>query len=432
MSAFNIVAISIFILYFIAFLSTLATIILEKKYKKKIECVNVNSYKNIVVLLPALKEQKIVKSTVDWFRKFKYDGVIKFVIITTEKEEKEFKENKIAEDTTNTVVDNYLNSISDARFLHLHYPETNGNKSSQMNFAVEEIVKSNKFDIANTYISVFDFDSKPELNTFDNLNKVAQLKNNPDVINQVPLSFKNYEKFSKDNKKILMLLFTMYYTVRSCGIEKMRLLISSLTKFNPIQYCMGACMHIKLSTLLENDKFPIFVDDITLGYRLSISGVKFAYLPSCNYTLIPNRLYDYMNSAVLIFKGISTYLSEIKRAKGHLINKCRLFIIGTCNILTFIFIPIYIVVFYLYSIINFQFNVEFWCMLSIPYLWCIASYINIKYAGFNNDKKFNSFLAFLVSPIWFTFRPFGFYIYLKRKIIGLFSKKSIKYKKTER
>ena len=195
-------------------------------------------------------------------------------------------------------------------------------------YAVDKISKEFKIDKESTYISVFDFDSQPELNTFDNLNLVADYKNNPDVIGQVPECFKNYEELSKKSKNILLLLYSMHQTIRSSAIEKIRLLISSMTNLKVPQYCMGACMHIKLSTLLENDKFPIFVDDLTLGYRLSIKNATFSYLPSYNYTLIPNRVYDYMNSAVLIFKGVSTYLTEIKLAKGrNLWGRIKMFIV---------------------------------------------------------------------------------------------------------
>ena len=427
----NILAITIAIIYFFGFLFTVLTIFGERVYQKKLSKVTIDKYRDIFVLLPALKEQKIVQSTIDWFRKIDYKGNIKFIIITTEKEELEYSTKHIKEDTTNVVVSKYLKKIKDKRFIHYHYPKTNGNKSSQMNYAIEQIKEQYQVKDEETYISVFDFDSKPELNTFDNLNMVAKYRNNPDAINQVPLCFKNYESFSKSPKKIMLLLYTMHHTIRSCAIEKTKLLICSLTNLKVPQYCMGACMHIKLSTLLANDKFPIFVDDLTLGYRLSIKGANFAYLPSYNYSLIPNKLYDYMNSAVLIFKGISTYLTEIKRARGrNLYGRVKMFIAGSFNIIVFTIIPWFIISYYLYSIITGNFGLSFFLLLAIPYLWCIASYINLMYYGFIKDNKLNSFLAFLVSPIWFFFRPFGFLIYLKRLVVSKILHKEIKYKKT--
>lgn len=429
----SIITLIIIIVYFLGFLFTIISIFFEKLYLRKLKKVNSNQNKDIFVLLPALKEQKIVSSTIDWFKQIKYNGNIKFIIITTEKEEQEFKNNNIKEDTTSKVVKSYLKKINDQRFIHYHYPETNGNKSSQMNYAIERIQDEFKIDINNTYISVFDFDSQPDLHTFDCLNKVATLKKDPDVIQQVPLCFKNYEEFSKQKSKIILLLYALHHTIRSIAIEKTKLLICSLTKLKVPQYCMGACMHIKLSTLLENNKFPIFVDDLTLGYRLSIKNSSFAYLPTYNYSLIPNKLYDYMNSAILIFKGISTYISEIKKAKGrNLYGRIKMFIAGSGNIIVFTVIPWFIVFYYIYSIVTCNLNIYFWLLLSIPYLWCVASYINLKYYGFRKDNKINTLIAFIISPIWFFFRPFGFIIYLKRLIVSKISKKEIKYKKTER
>ena len=421
-----VIAITIFVIYFFGFVFTILTIFLERKYKKQINKTKISKYRDIYVLLPAMKEQKIVKSTIDWFHKIKYKGNIKFIVITTEKEELEYKTNKIKETTTNVVVEEYLNKLKGYNIykvgkknlkvkkikvknnlsfitnnikLELNSPKTNGNKSSQMNYAIDMIKKEYKINDEETYISVFDFDSQPELNTFDVLNQVAEYKNSPDAINQVPMCFKNYEEFSRKKGKTMLLLYTLHHTIRSCAIEKMKLLVCSLTKMKVPQYCMGACMHIKLSTLLDNDKFPIFVDDLTLGYRMSIKGCKFAYLPTYNYSLIPNKLYDYMNSAVLIFKGISTYLSEIRKAKGrNLYGRVKMLIAGTGNIIVFTIIPWFIIGYYIYSIISQNFNIGFWLLLSIPYLWCVSSYINLHYYGFKKDNKFRSILAMIISP----------------------------------
>mgnify|MGYP004471294319 FL=1 len=428
----NILIWSIIILYLLTFVLSLLVIPLGKIYEKKLSKVKTSKYKDIYVLLPALKEQKIVDETINWFRSIEYKGNIRYVVITSEKEEKFYKDNNINEITTNQLVEKKLVEIKDKRFIHYHYPETNGNKSSQLNYAVEQIIK-NKVDMNNTYVSVFDFDSKPDVNTFNSLSKVAEYKNNPDVIGQVPMCFKNYVKFSKNPRKILVLLYAFQQTIRATAIEKLKLILSSFTNLNIPQYCMGACMHIKLKTLVDNDMFPIFVDDLTLGYRLSIKNCKFAYLPSSNYVLIPNKIFDYVNSSVLIFKGVTTYLTEIKRAKKrNLWGKIKLFVEGTGNLIVFIMIPVIFLIFYLYSVINQEFNLVFWLMLSIPYLWSISGYINMKNEGIKGDNKFNSFLAFLVSPLWYLFRPMGFFIYFKRLIMSKLKGGQVQYRKTER
>lgn len=422
----------IIILYMAAFILSLIVIPLGRIYTKKINRISTKKYKDIYVLLPALKEQKIVDETIEWFKNIKYEGNIKYIIITSEKEEKFYKDNNIKEVTTNQLVEKRLKKLADNRFVHYHFPETDGNKSSQLNYALDKIINEN-IDIENTYISVFDFDSKPDINTFRILNKVAKYKNNPDVIGQVPMCFKNYVDFSHESNKILVLLYAFQQTIRATAIEKMKLLVSSLTNLNIPQYCMGACMHIKLKTLIENDKFPIFVDDLTLGYRLSIRNCKFAYLPSSNYVLIPNKIFDYVNSSVLIFKGVTTYLSEIKRAKKrNLWGKIKLFIEGTGNLIVFIIIPIIFIIYYVYSIVANNYNLLFFLMLSIPYLWSMSGYINMKNEHIKGDNKINSFLAFLISPIWYIFRPMGFFIYFKRFILSKLKGSQIQYRKTER
>ena len=416
-----IIKIVIFI-YLIATFSPLITYVLEKKYKQKIKTQKIKKYLDIYVLLPCYKEQKIVNDTINWFKQFKYKGKIKFIMITTEKEESK----KSFDLTTKDLIQKKLNKLKDKRFVNIHYPYIEGNKSSQMNYALD-ILKENIND--NAYISVFDFDSRPSLDTFDNLNKVYYLKNEPDVINQVPLNIQNFEEISKKN--ILMIIYTLQHLVRSIAIEKLKLLLCSLRRFKIPQYCMGACMHIKYSTLKDNNFFPIFVDDLTLGYRLSIKGSRFAYLPSLNLNLIYNDIKNYINSSTLIFKGISTYLSEIKNIKGYFIGKVKMFIFGSLNIIEFILIPVVFLIIYVLSLLKLKLNILSFIAILIPILWSISSLCVIKY----NKIKFNllnTIIAILLSPIWFIFRPLGFLSYFIKKLKSILFKSNIEYKKTER
>lgn len=414
-------------IYFLATFAPIITYFLEKIYTKKLKNIKIKNYIDIYVLLPAFKEQKIVDSTIEWFRKFKYKGNIKFLIITTQKEEKEYKDKKIKGLTTSQVVKNKLKQINDSRFVHYHYPKTIGNKSSQMNYALKKIKKECNDD---TYISVFDFDSQPELNTFENLNKVYISKNKPDVINQIPLNIKNFNEIS--NKSIIMMIYTFQHLVRSIAIEKLKLLICSLTKLKIPQYCMGACMHIKHKVLVENNYFPIFVDDLTLGYRLSIKGYRFTLLPSINLSLIPNNIKGYIGSATLIFKGICTYLNEIFAIKGNVYGKLKMFIFGTFNLIEFAIVPFIFIFGYIYSLINLKISLLSLIMILIPILWSISSYYVIRHYKMKSKNKVKLILSIILSPLWFIFRPLGFIMYFIKKIISIITKKNIEYKKTER
>lgn len=417
------------VLYLLRFFNSIFTIFLEKIYNNKLAKIKVKKYKDIYVLLPALREQKIVEDTINWFRNIPYKGNIKYIIITTEKEE---YENKEGSETTGQMVDRILKSKNIKNFYHMHYPKIEGNKSSQLNYAVDEIMKKNP-DMNNTYISVFDFDSKPAKDTFEKLNRVAILRDNPDVIGQVPINYKNYVSLSRKTSNCLLLLSSLQQNLRSCGIEKMKLLVCSLSNMHIAQYCMGACMHIKLKTLIDNDKFPIFVDDLTLGYRLSIKLSRFAYLPSTNFVLIPNKVSHCFNQSVLIFKGVLTSFSEIRRSgKKHLLGKFGVMVEGSINVLELTLLP-YLALFYIiYCIVTKKYNLLFFLLLEINYLWSISSYINLKIYKFKNDNKLTSFLAILLSPVWFICKTFGSLIYYKRYLVSKLFKKEIEYKKTVR
>ena len=61
-------------IYLIAPFVLLMTILLDKIIIKKQKKYKVKEYVDIYVVLPALKEQKIVKETIDWFKNIKYKG----------------------------------------------------------------------------------------------------------------------------------------------------------------------------------------------------------------------------------------------------------------------------------------------------------------------------------------------------------------------
>ena len=420
----------IFMVYMLGALLTLLTIFLEKIYKKKLKKVKVDKWKDIYVLLPALKEQKILKQTLQHFSNVKYKGNIQFIVITSEKEEAEYKKLNIKYKTTNVLADEELLSLKDKRFIHLHYPKVNGNKSSQLNYALDYINKM-VIDQKNTYISVFDFDSEPALNTFTDLNKVAVMRNNPDAILQVPLCCKNFSFLSQKTRNILVILYSLQHTIRTCAVEKMKILLCSLTNLKIPQYFMGACMHLRMDTLMKNGKFP-FVDDLTLGYRYSIQNLNFAYLPNKNFTLIYNNVFDYMNSATLIFKGISTYISEIIKSSKNYWGKFKMFIAGTGNLLIFTVVPYIIVIYYVISIINGKFSLLFFLMMSTHYLWSLSSYLIFLNNGVKTQNGINLILSIGISPIWQLFRPTGFILYFKRLIISKMRNETMSYRKTER
>lgn len=422
----------IFVLYhFLLIITTNITFLLEKIYMNKIKKVTTNIYPNIYVLLPALEEQKILYETMEWFSNLAYDGTIKFYIITTEKENYLYDKNNITKKTTSTLVNEYKNKFDKFKiFEHLHYPNINGNKSSQLNFAIKHIstIEKNK---ANSYISIFDFDSRPDINTFINLSKVASLKNNPAVIQQVPLNLYNINDLNTNWKNSLLILANLHQLIRAYGIEKYRLLITSLFSIPQPLYCMGASMHINLLTLNENEFIPDIVDDLTLGYKYTIKNLKFAYLPNINYGYIPNKVKDYINSSVLVFRGVLTSFTEVFKTKGKLKYKFIILLEGLINVLMITIIPYLFILYLILSINQNSFNLLFWAIFIIPYLWTLQSFMIIfkHKVNINNTIKLN---ALVLSPIWFFYRTFGSIIFITRSIKSFFSTSPITYKKTER
>ena len=208
---------------------TLLGIIWRKRYNDKINGLGVIEYPNLVIILPALREQPLVKSTMAYFSKLEYpQDKLKIILATTQREENEYKlNNQEGIETTSFLIkkeieeSNYNSNYE--KFVHIHYPYNIGNKSSQMNYAIEQYIDKYKdINSEKTYVVVYDFDSMPSDETFIQAAKISNNYNYPDVLQQVPLNLKNFNELSNDYKNSMILLQGLHHTIRSIGIELFR------------------------------------------------------------------------------------------------------------------------------------------------------------------------------------------------------------------
>lgn len=405
----------------------------RKAVIKKLKKVKVKEYPNICILLPALREQSIVDSTYLNFSNLKYPKEkIKVVFVTTEREEFEYKIKGQSVTTTSQLINKKLKDCPIDYMCHIHYPFEKGNKSSQLNYAIDKLLENKEIDF-NTYIGVFDFDSVISDNLLEDFAKVENLKH-ADIIQPVPFFLKNVSEISKQ-KKFFVFTHAMFQNVRALGIETFRLALQGKHRKTPI-YCMGASCFIKTKALIDTDKFP-FVDDIQLGFRMLINKKKFAYLPTLVEGDLPNNLKAVLKQSIFINKGNYSTFIEVKRNLSNKDNRniwgCLLVLWEGISVLSQkTFLPYLILM------------VDIHCLATLTYipfviLTIIAPILHYLTGLFsmqiNNAKKVNLFtvvVGIFCSIFWPFFLTYGALKNIQLSIKSKLTKTEIKFGKTER
>lgn len=423
----------ILFLYVLRGFASIISTIYRKCNIKKLKGIEVNEYPNICILLPALREQAIVDSTYDNFSDLNYPSdKIQVVFVTTEREESEYREQGIVKETTRQLINKKLRNSPNVYMSHIHYPFKKGNKSSQLNYAVDTLLANGEID-ENTYIGVFDFDSVVADTLLEDVAKVENLKK-ADIIQPVPFFLKNIVEVS-NKKSIFVFIHAMFQNVRALGIETFRLLLQGKFRKTPI-YCMGASCFIKTKALLDVDKFP-FVDDIQLGFRMLIQEKKFAYLPTLVEGDLPDSLKSVLKQSIFINKGNYAAFIEVKnnlkdKGKRNLWGCLLVLWEGISVISAKTFMPYLILGATIYCIVTMSYLPFIILSVLAPMIRYLCGFICMQ---INAYKKINYFIMILglgLSVIWPFFKTYGALKNIQLSIKSKLTKKEIKFGKTER
>ena len=162
--------------------------------RRNIKRINKNS-KNIIIAIPVLREQKCIEDTIEYFNTITKD--IPIVLITTQKE---IKENLTNEKTTQDIIkEKIITRYSNVYWIN--YPYTEGYMSDQLNYMLENLenIFNKKIDLDKTYLALYNADSRPNKNTFE---EIKQKIENSNVVQQYSYCMQNYEKIKYIPKSI--------------------------------------------------------------------------------------------------------------------------------------------------------------------------------------------------------------------------------------
>ena len=364
---------------------------LQKESYYKIE--NKSHNPNILIVIPCLREQDIIFSTLRHFLNItnNYKNV-KLLVVTTQKEEYEKEKNlylteqlikdikndrdinklinkynfilptsdirdilksknqtdieEIIKDkiknskTTNQIVEKFIiqNKLED-KVYHSHYPYNEGIMVDQLNYVLNNF----RFeDEKNYYFSVYNADSMPNINTINEVLETIAKNNSPKVVQQYSVPISNWNELSG-----LMKGFAIY----QANFELRYGLINSYFPNEFLYtYVVGHGMYFRVDSLKEIGGFETkyWCEDIYMSYVLRNKNIKINLIktleimqsPQCLSILTKQNAVWYKTSfeCLKIFKDVLKQNKKVNlNSIGWLIQRIRMNITWLCLPLAFLY-----------------------------------------------------------------------------------------------
>lgn len=277
--------------------------------KESVKQINKKS-KNIIIAIPVLREQNCIGNTIKYFNNITKD--IPIVLITTQKE---IKENLTNEKTTQDIIKEKI--ITKYKNVYwVDYPYTKGYMADQLNYMLENLenILNRKIDLDKTYLALYNADSRPNKNTFEEIKQKIE-KN--DVVQQYSYCMQNYEKIKGIPKG-----FSIYQS----NFELKTGLINSFFKSNILYTHVvghGLIINMKLLKKLGNFNTEFWCEDIYLGIQLKFNNIKITPLLTLENMETPDKLNKIVKQNSVWFKTTSQFWKIYKdiTKRGQAKNK---------------------------------------------------------------------------------------------------------------
>lgn len=262
------------------------------------------------VLVPGLGEQPYVARTVAAFAAVRDAYPHAHIwFVTTAREQA-----PSGGETTRAALERQLLGMQAWRMAVLEDPRPEGNKASQLNWAVEYVDQKFGGDEQN-WIGVFDFDSQPPAETAAWVAATARASG-AEAIQVVPIGTRTLAGPPKAAAtRAVVFTEALHQAARSLGVERWKLDQAAAGRRMP-QYLVGAGMFVRRDALRSVGGFP-FVDDVPLGYRLFLEGARFGTVPVLNRVDLPDTVTAHLGSLKFIARGITSWPSALAATRTN-------------------------------------------------------------------------------------------------------------------
>lgn len=367
-----------------------------KIFIKKVKSKNVhlkkelNNKKNIIIAIPCLREQNYIEDTVKHFRKIDKD--IPIVIITTQKEIKENIDNKT---TTQEVVKNKILPQYKSVYL-VDYPYTEGYMAHQLNYMLENLedVFDYNVELENTYLALYNADSRPSKNTFNEIK--LKMQENHKVIQQYSYCMQNYDAINNILKG-----FSIYQS----NFEIKTGLINGYLNSNLFYtHVVGHGLVINMKTLKEMGNFntDFWCEDIYLGLQLKFNNIKITPLLSLENMETPNTLKNLTKQNSVWFKTTSQFWKMYKNIlkQGQTKNNIK-GLLGVFNefrcALNWISFPIILCIALIFSLITKSYLLLLLLIASYLIFISVNTKITINTINILDNKKYKTKITTIIN-----------------------------------
>ncbi len=391
-----------------------------------------SEFPHILINIPLLREQKIIRETLDFWSNINYPkNKLKINLITTNKEGK-------SKDSTYFLLKNLLNMKKYSKlkiFNHIHYPHKLGRKASQLNFALDSF-QNNSSD--NCYIGVYDADSRPHLDSLIYLADKS-LTTKSKVFQQYSFYFKNYNEVGFFGKAIAViqtrwtLIHEYYFANKNLQKKEIQRLI----------YTIGHGLFIRSDIFFKMGKFPedTPIEDIAFGYKLTYSNIKVTPLLVFDNCEVPNSFKAFVKQNSVWFSGdghLSEHVKQVEIKTGNRIkNYIKLNLIRRYELFRWFLGSFIVFCLILINILNLNyFNVSLIIFSGILFSLSCTHFINTNKNLHKLGYKVNLKKGFILLWPFLIFRSLisslGPIYYLITKNINKLFKRKYEVYKTER
>ena len=309
--------------------------------------------------------------------------------------------------STFEIVQRFIKRLHLEDRLHIiHYPHNNGYMADQLNFLLgnlEELLPS-PIPKEKRYICVYNADSMPDKETFRDTLKCIHLNKNPVIMQQYSIMISNVNALSP-----IMKGFAMYQS----NFELRNGLMNSFMRSQLLRnHVVGHGMFVRLDKLLEMGGFQtdFWCEDIYMSFYLRHENIFVCALPSLELAETPNYLRTQVKQHAVWFRTAfqftSIYNSIVEKSGRRTLSGFLFWLNQIRGTLSWLFFPFCVVLSFIYSIC--ATNVIALTSALAAYIFMIActyTYpLKIAYMhGMNKPKRisllFSTAFAFLLSNL---------------------------------
>lgn len=411
----------------------------SKKFVNEKCNINITKKVDILLIIPVLREQSIIESTLDHFLNMKLDNIrLHACIAGTSRECNGREMNYIS---TGCVVETWIKNnekkfSDDLIFSYAEAIDENGDRATQLNYAVKQASKLFVPDV----VGVYDADSLPDIFTLEEV--ASEYCCNSNTVFQQPVHFINSaNRMANQGKNPILVANALYQTTWTAIRELPRW--KSHSKYNEKN---GKRSYLRNDYLIGHGEFMPFkiyekyifperevTDGIQLGYRVSMSGVSIKPLHTFCIDDVPKSVGQIIGQHKRWFGGCNRLWSAYKWSKNNC-GQSSVFqmIDGYWSQLSWTYASLYAIISLILSIVKAINGNSLFLIIMLIELFIYCYLIPFVSNNLIPEKIKIRVIDWLCLPLAIGIKGIGPNIYLIQKMISIFRKKEIKYSKVER